>query len=84
MSKRRRATAPEIDLHGLTLDEAIAEVERELNHTFLQEEASRELRFITGWGDVLRPEVQNYLTGHPLVRELNYAGPSITVLLEEL
>ena len=75
---------PEIDLHGLTLEEALTEVERELNHSFIQERSNRELRFITGWGAVLRPQVQSYLTGHPLVKELGLSGPSITVLLEDL
>ena len=75
---------PEIDLHGMTLDEALSEVERELNHSFIQERSSRELRFITGWGAVLRPQIQSYLTDHPLVKELGLNGPSITVLLEDL
>ncbi len=74
----------EIDLHGLPLDEALAEVESELNHAFIQEGVDRRLRFITGWGAVLRPEVQKYLIGHPLVKEVNVDGPSISVDLEEL
>ena len=74
----------EIDLHGLTLDEALAEVDSELNHAFIQEDTDRRLRFITGWGSVLHPKVREYLIDHPLVRELSIDGPSITVDLEEL
>ena len=76
--------APEIDLHGLTLDEALSEVESELNHMFIQEDTNRRLRFITGWGSVLRPEVHKYLLDHPLVKDLSIDGPSISVDLEEL
>ncbi len=82
--KRRRALVPEIDLHGLPLDEAIAEVERELNHSFIQEEVARRLKFITGWGDILRPQIQDYLVDHPLVKEVNLDGPSIQIELEDL
>ncbi len=85
MSKRRKKTAsPEIDLHGLTLEDAINEVERELNHSFIQEEVDRSLKFITGWGAVLRPQIQDYLTGHPLVKEVSLDGPSIQIRLEDL
>lgn len=76
--------APEIDLHGLTLDEALAEVERELNHTFLQETENRCLRFITGRGTVLHPGVQKYLHQHPLVKGYSVDGYSVEVLLEDL
>lgn len=74
---------PEIDLHGLTCEEAISIVDKELNHTFLQERSYKELRFITGWGSVIRPAIQVYVTKHPLVKEFYLSGPSITVLLEE-
>ncbi len=79
-----RRTSSEIDLHGLTLDEALSEVESELNHSFIQEDGDRRLKFITGWGSVLRSEVRKYLVDHPLVRELSMDGPSISVDLEEL
>ena len=75
---------PEVDLHGLTAEEALTEVDRELNHTFIQETEDRRLRFITGWGDVLRPKVQAFLTEHPLVREIRVDGPSLWILLEDL
>ena len=73
-----------IDLHGLTRDEALAEVDRELNHAFIQETEDRRLRFITGWGGVIRPAVQSFLVRHPLVREISVDGPSIRVVLEDL
>jgi DNA-nicking Smr family endonuclease len=75
---------PEVDLHGLDLEEALAEVERELNHTFVQELEDRRLCFITGWGPVLRPQIQNYLCQHPLVREIRAEGPSLQIILEDL
>ncbi len=77
-------SSPEIDLHGLTLDEALSKVESELNHAFIQEDGDRRLKFVTGWGSRLRPEVRNYLLDHPLVRELSMYGPIISVDLEEL
>ena len=75
---------PEVDLHGLTRDEALAEVDRELNHAFIQETVDRRLRFITGWGGVLRPAVQNFLIDHPLVKEISVDGPSLRIVLEDL
>ena len=75
---------PEVDLHGMTRDEALTEVDRELNHAFIQETVDRRLRFITGRGDVIRPEVRKFLVNHPLVREINVDGPSLRVILEDL
>ena len=74
---------PEVDLHGLTKEEALMEVDRELNHTFIQETEDRRLRFITGWGEVLRPTIQRFLQEHPLVREIRITGPSLEVILED-
>ena len=73
-----------IDLHGLTLDEALGEVDRELNHNFIQEIDDRRIEFVTGWGNVLRPGVQQYLIEHPLVKELRTDGASLRILLEDL
>lgn len=84
MPKKRRATLPGIDLHGLTLEEAVAEVDREVNRAFIHEEVNRCLRFITGWGPVLRLEVERYLADHPLVKAVRVEGPSISIDLEEL
>ena len=75
--------APEIDLHGLFLEEALAEVERELNHAFVQEITDRRIRFITGRGPVLHPQVQKYLLAHPLVKAFSVDGYSISVFLED-
>ena len=73
-----------IDLHGLILEEALSEVERQLNHHFIQEAEDRRLEFVTGWGGVLQPGVREYLTEHPLVKELRTDGVSLRILLEDL
>ena len=65
-------------------DEALAEVDRELNHAFIQETEDRRLQFVTGWGGVLRPAVRAFLVGHPLVREIRVEGPSLKIILEDL
>ncbi len=75
---------PEIDLHGMTKDEALAEVDREVNHTFVKETDDRRLCFVTGWGGVLRPAIQTYLADHPLVRDIRVDGPSLRIILEDL
>jgi DNA-nicking Smr family endonuclease len=75
---------PDIDLHGLSRDEALMEVDREINHAFIQETNERCLCFITGWGGVLRPAIQAFLAGHPLVKDLRIEGPSLRIELEDL
>ncbi len=74
---------PELDLHGLTREEALLEVDREINHLFCQDTEQRALKLITGWGDVLRPALQEYLEVHPLVKEIREDGPTICIVLEE-
>ena len=73
-----------IDLHGLTLDAALIEVDREVNHNFIWAMDDRRIEFVTGWGDVLRPGVREYLTEHPLVKELRTDGASLRIILEDL
>ena len=73
-----------VDLHGLTREEALTEVDREINHAFLQETEDRRLQFITGWGGVLRPVVQTFLEDHPLVKEIRVEGPTLRIVLEDL
>jgi DNA-nicking Smr family endonuclease len=73
-----------VDLHGLTLDEALSECDREVNHNFIQGIEDRRIEFVTGWGNVLRPGVREYLTEHPLVKELRTDGASLRILLEDL
>ncbi len=75
---------PEIDLHGLTKEEALAEVDREINHTFIQETSDRQLTFVTGWGEVLRPAVRTFLEEHPLIKEVRVDGPTLKTLLEDM
>jgi DNA-nicking Smr family endonuclease len=75
---------PEIDLHGLTLDEALSEVEREINHEFIQETDDRRIEFVVGWGYVLRERIEDYLVVHPLVKEIRADGASLRITLEDL
>ena len=75
---------PEIDLHGMTKDEALGEVDREINHAFIQETTDRRLAFITGWGGVLRPAVEAFLKDHPLIQEIRVDGRILKVVLEDL
>ena len=74
---------PELDLHGLTLDEAFAEVDRELNHLFCQETENRRIRVITGWGSIIRPQIQQFLNEHPLIKEIKIDGAAVEVNLED-
>jgi DNA-nicking Smr family endonuclease len=75
---------PEIDLHGLTLDEAMPEVERALNHHFLKEGEDRRLALITGRGEILQPAIERHLDQHPLVKEIRVDGGVLQVVLEDL
>jgi len=75
---------PEIDLHGLTLDEAAVEAEREVNHWFIQDRGDRRLAFITGRGDILQPGLRRYLEQHPLVKEIRVDEGVLRVTLEDL
>ena len=73
-----------LDLHGLTWDEAQAEVEREVNHKFCEEKEDRRLGIVTGRGSVLHPNVMEYLKDHPLVKEIRVEGAAIRIILEDL
>ena len=73
-----------VDLHGLTEEEALAEVDRELNHAFIQETEDRHLAFVTGRGSVLHNAVQEYLQNHPLVKYIKVGASNTSVTLEEL
>jgi DNA mismatch repair protein MutS2 len=77
------ATVPdEIDLHGLTVDEALLRVEKFLRRSF----KARLFRvwIIHGKGTgILRASVKDYLRGHPLVLHCtaadgNRGGPGAT------
>ncbi|MBU0540297.1 Smr/MutS family protein [Patescibacteria group bacterium] len=58
--------APEIDLHGLTTEEAINRLETFLHHEFMH--GTETVKIIHGRGEeILRKAVQKTLTGHPLV-----------------
>ena len=73
-----------VDLHGLALDEALTEIDRELNHEFIRDVEDRRMEFVTGRGKALRPQVQEYLLEHPLVKEVRADGASLRILLEDL
>ena len=62
----RRQTGNEVDLRGMWVDEALAEVEALLNAAVLDE--AGEVKIIHGKGTgALRHAVREYLEGHPLV-----------------
>jgi len=75
---------PELDLHGMTKEEAIAEVDQMVDQCFCSDMLDRRVRFITGWGGVIRPAVSSYLVAHPLVKEIREEGPTTCVILEDL
>jgi len=57
----------ELDLHSLTVDEAIPKLDRFLNVAF--QAGLYRVRIVHGKGTgVLRQEVRRYLSGHPLVK----------------
>ncbi|MCX6013405.1 MAG: Smr/MutS family protein [Chloroflexi bacterium] len=64
----------EIDLHGMTVDEAIFSVDKFLNKTFRR--GYYRVWIIQGKGTgILRLEVGRYLSQHPLVRSHRPADP---------
>jgi len=63
-----------VNLLGLTVDEALEMLERELNRGFLEEVS--EVHLIHGHGSGrLREAIQNHLKNHPLVKEFRFADP---------
>ena len=69
-SERRLGASPapdEIDLHGLTVDEALPKLDSFLHKAFRA--GYYQVRIIHGKGSgILRREVDRYLSNHPLVR----------------
>ena len=64
-----RASTPsdEIDLHGLTVDEALPKLDSFLHTAFRA--GYYQVRIVHGKGSgILRREVDRYLSNHPLVR----------------
>jgi DNA mismatch repair protein MutS2 len=57
----------ELDLHGLTVDEALPRLEEFLNSAYRAGLYRVWIVHGKGWG-ILRREVGRYLTGHSLVR----------------
>ncbi len=57
----------ELDLHRLTVDEALTELDQFLNTAF--QAGLYRVRIVHGKGSgILRQEVRRYLSGHPLVK----------------
>ena len=57
----------ELDLHGLTVDEALGKIDYFLNETYCA--GLHYVRIVHGKGSgVLRQEVGRYLSTHPLVK----------------
>jgi len=64
----------EIDLHGLTVDEAVPKLEGFIYRAF--QSGHYRVWVVHGKGTgVLRMEMQRYLSKHPLVRSLRPADP---------
>ena len=62
----------ELDLHSLTVDEAIPKLDQFLNAAFRA--GLYRVRIVHGKGTgVLRQEVRRYLSGHPLVKSYDSA-----------
>jgi len=72
----------ELDLHNLTVDEALYDLERFLNISVRN--ALYTVWIIHGKGEgILRAEVNRYLTGHPLVKshqlaDYHHGGDGVT------
>jgi DNA mismatch repair protein MutS2 len=64
--------SPEIDLHGLTVDEALPRIDDFLHDTY--NAGLHYVRIVHGKGTgTLKQEVSRYLAGHPLVRTYHQA-----------
>ena len=62
-----RPAEEELDLHGLTVDEAFPKLEQFVYSVFVA--GKRRVRVAHGKGTgVLRSEARRYLSGHPLVK----------------
>ena len=67
-----RSTETELDLHGMTVDMALYELERFLNKSV--RDALYTVWIIHGKGEgILRAEVNRYLKGHQLVKSYGLA-----------
>ena len=62
-----RPIGEELDLHRLTVDEALTQLDQFLNTAF--QAGLYRVRIVHGKGTgILRQEVRRYLSGHPLVK----------------
>jgi DNA mismatch repair protein MutS2 len=66
-ARRQREVNPELDLHAMTVDEALPLVQEYLNDAFMA--GLKEVRIVHGKGTgTLRQAVMRELKGHPLVK----------------
>ncbi len=75
----------ELDLHGLTVDEALLALDKYLNDVFVAD-LTRVVRVVHGKGTgTLRETVRRQLSGHPLVKsyragEYGEGGTGVTIV----
>jgi DNA mismatch repair protein MutS2 len=68
-----KVVSSELDLHSLTVEEALPALDRYLSDAFL--EGHREVRIVHGKGSgILRQAVTRELKKHPLVRSFRIGG----------
>jgi DNA mismatch repair protein MutS2 len=71
---RRNIISNELDLHALTVDEAIMKLDRYLHDAFRSGYYSVTIVHGKGTG-ILRNAVRQYLEGHPLVKSFRWGEP---------
>ncbi len=84
MTRNPLSNLSELDLHSLTLDEALPRLGKYLNDAFMA--GLYQVTIIHGKGTgTLRRMVRDYLAGHPLVKSYRLGGrgeggPGVTVV----
>ena len=71
---RRNTISNELDLHALTVDEAIIKLDRYLHDAFRSGYYTVTIVHGKGTG-ILRNAVRQYLEGHPLVKSFRWGEP---------
>jgi DNA mismatch repair protein MutS2 len=81
----KRPVSEELDLHQLTVDEALLKLDEYLHDAYMA--GMVQVRVVHGKGTgTLRDAVREFLSGHPLVRSFRYGvygegGAGVTVAL---
>jgi len=70
----RTSPGDEIDLHRLTVDEAIVELDHYLNRAFVSGLRTVRINHGKGTGTIKRAAIR-HMKGHPLVRSIHTAWP---------